>query len=131
MNEAPVRVQDEPRPDEDGGGQLTSRDVAGAGAATRSAGQSTERTPLFNREEAETFRSRWIAIQGQFVDEPRQAVQEADELVAETMQRLAQIFATEREGLESDWDRGGDVTTEDLRVTLQRYRSFFDRLLVV
>jgi len=129
MNEAPVRVQDEPRADHDG--ELTTRDVAGAGNASGSAAQPAERAPLFNHDEAETFRSRWIAIQGKFVDEPRQAVEEADQLVAETMKRLAEMFATEREGLESDWERGEDVSTEELRVTLQRYRSFFDRLLVV
>jgi hypothetical protein len=63
------------------------------------------------------------------VDEPRQTVAEADKLVASVMQRLAEGFANERSGLEKQWDRGDNVSTEDLRVALQRYRSFFDRLL--
>jgi hypothetical protein len=63
------------------------------------------------------------------VDEPRRTVEQADELVAQVMQRLAESFASERERLEGQWGRGEDVSTEDLRVALQRYRSFFQRLL--
>ena len=85
--------------------------------------------PLFAGEDAERFRSRWQEIQAGFVDEPRTAVQDADGLVAELMQRLAESFSNERSSLESQWDGDGDVSTEDLRVALQRYRSFFDRLL--
>jgi hypothetical protein len=67
------------------------------------------------------------ALQTSFVDEPRRAVEEGDTLVAELMQKLANSFAEERQSLEAQWDRGDDVSTEDL--LLQRYRSFFDRLL--
>jgi len=88
-------------------------------------------SPLFDDRETDTFRSRWNSIQTQFVDEPRRSVEQADELVATTMKRLAEIFASERENLERDWDRGEDISTEDLRIALQRYRSFFDRLLSV
>lgn len=88
-------------------------------------------TPLFEAGEAEGFRSRWMQVQTKFVDEPRRSVEEADQLVAGTMKRLAEVFAGERERLERDWDRGGDVSTEDLRLALQRYRSFFDRLLSI
>jgi hypothetical protein len=84
---------------------------------------------LFSREGAEDFRSRWSQIQTGFVDEPRRAVEQADALVAEVIKRLAENFADERSKLEAQWGRGGDVNTEDLRVALQRYRSFFDRLL--
>ena len=63
------------------------------------------------------------------MDEPRRAVEEADELVAQLMQRLAEGFAAERERLEQQWGRGEDISTEDLRVALQRYRAFFQRLL--
>ena len=66
-----------------------------------------------------------------FVDEPRQAVQQADSLVAGAMKRLAEMFAAERAKLEGQWDRGDDVSTEDLRLALRRYRSFFGRLLSV
>ena len=86
-------------------------------------------TQLLGNDEAGGFRERWLSIQVTFVDEPRQAVEEADSLVDELMQRLAQTFSQERENLESQWSRGDDVSTEDLRVGLQRYRSFFERLL--
>ena len=86
---------------------------------------------LFRETETSELSRRWSDIQASFVDQPRHAVGSADTLVAETMQRLAQTFAAARENLEKQWDRGEKVTTEDLRVTLQRYRAFFDRLLSV
>jgi hypothetical protein len=86
---------------------------------------------LFPGTEAETFHSRWSDIQAGFVDEPRRAVEQADSLVAEVMQRLAQVFADERGRLEGQWDRGEDTDTEALRQALRRYRSFFDRLLAL
>jgi len=85
--------------------------------------------PLFPGQESAELRQRWQAIQAAFVDEPRKAVEQADGLVASAMKRLAEVFASEREGLEAQWDRGDDVSTEDLRIALRRYRSFFDRLL--
>ena len=87
--------------------------------------------PLFPREELEGLRTRWKEIQTAFVDEPRKAVEQADGLVASAMKRLAEVFSQERSGLEQQWDRGDNVSTEDLRVALQRYRTFFDRLLSV
>ena len=89
------------------------------------------RSPLLEEEATVEVRGRWEKIQGGFVDEPRRAVEEADTLVAELMQRLADSFAEERKGLEGQWDRGDEVSTEELRIALQRYRSFFDRLLSV
>ena len=89
----------------------------------------SESMPLFSASEMADFRSQWSKVQTGFVDEPRQTVAEADKLVASVMQRLAEGFANERSGLEKQWDRGDNVSTEDLRVALQRYRSFFDRLL--
>ena len=86
---------------------------------------------LFAGNEAQQFRGRWSDIQAGFVDEPRRAVEQADSLVAEAMQRLAQVFADERTRLEQQWDRGGETNTEELRLALRRYRSFFDRLLMV
>ncbi|MBV8630858.1 MAG: hypothetical protein JOZ83_08045 [Silvibacterium sp.] len=85
--------------------------------------------PLFNDLEINDFRSRWGTVQTEFVDDPRRAVQEADQLVASVMQRLADGFAKERDSLEKQWDSGDNVSTEDLRVALQRYRAFFGRLL--
>ena len=87
------------------------------------------REPLFAREDSDRFRNQWQEIQGHFVDDPRRAVQEGDALVATLMQQLAETFADERSSLEQQWDREEDVSTEDLRIALQRYRSFFDRLL--
>jgi hypothetical protein len=88
-----------------------------------------ERPALFDEQAGQGFHTRWTDIQASFVDEPRKAVEQADELVAEVMQRLAQQFAQERSTLEQQWDRGGETDTEELRQALRRYRSFFDRLL--
>ncbi len=90
-----------------------------------------ETGPLFSSEEAKDLRARWDAIQVGFVDEPRRAVEQADNLVAGAMKRLAEIFAQERSNLEGQWDQGENVSTEDLRLALRRYRSFFSRLLSV
>ena len=84
---------------------------------------------LLEDHELQRILVQWKEIQAEFVDEPRKAVQEADALVAELMQRLAQTFASEREQLESRWSGGDDVPLEDLRQGLRRYRSFFERLL--
>jgi len=80
-------------------------------------------------DDASELDRQWQEIQTRFVDEPRRAVEDADALVAEVMRRLVQTFATERERLEGEWHAGDEVSTEDLRVALQRYRSFFQRLL--
>jgi hypothetical protein len=85
--------------------------------------------PLLPESQGQELQSRWEAIQVRFVDDPRNAVEEADALVASTMQQLADGFASAREDLEGQWSRGEDISTEDLRVALQRYRSFFRRLL--
>ncbi|MGH2587229.1 MAG: hypothetical protein ACRDJE_20125 [Dehalococcoidia bacterium] len=90
---------------------------------------STATGPLFAADEAERFRSHWTEIQTGFVDEPRRSVERADGLVADVIQRLAQVFARERDTLEQQWGKGDDVSTEDLRLALRRYRSFFERLL--
>jgi len=90
---------------------------------------ASEPMPLFSESEMGDFRSQWASIQTGFVDEPRQTVEDADKLVAKVMQQLAEGFASERSGLEKQWDRGDSVSTEDLRLALQRYRSFFDRLV--
>jgi hypothetical protein len=119
------------------GGGTTSRGVASTPAAQPpTADQTTGRdvdgervAPLFDEAATTDLRDRWTDVQAGFVDEPRSAVERADSLVAEVMQRLADSFATERKALEQQWSRGDDVSTEDLRVALRRYRSFFDRLL--
>ena len=98
---------------------------------TRAAAAQEPNMPLFASNDALDFRSRWEKIQIGFVDEPRKAVEQADELVASAIKRLADVFATERQKLEAEWDKADNVSTEDLRVALRCYRSFFDRLLSV
>jgi hypothetical protein len=127
-------------------GELTTADLASHGSAPKQpdgpklvkgqepevlnrAAAVSEPMPLFSESEMEDFRSQWSDLQNGFVDEPRRTVEGADKLVAAVMQRLAEGFANERSGLEKQWDRGDNVSTEDLRVALQRYRSFFGRLL--
>ena len=92
-------------------------------------GSAEPTVPLFAADEGERFRSRWTEVQTGFVDRPRESVEEADRLVTDLMQRLTAQFSEERSRLEAQWDRGDDASTEDLRVALTRYRSFFERLL--
>jgi len=87
-----------------------------------------ELAALFPPQVAQDFRNRWDAVQIGFVDDPRQAVQHADELVAQVMKSLAESFARQRSTIEGDVG-GNDASTENLRVALHRYRSFFQRLL--
>ena len=88
-------------------------------------------TSLLAEDIVQDLRARWNDIQTAFVDEPRRAVEDADSLVAEAIKRLAESFADARQRLEQDWSRGADVSTEELRQALQRYRAFFGRLLEV
>jgi hypothetical protein len=102
-----------------------------ASATSPAASDDAGRTPLFTDDRSSQFRSRWTDVQAGFVDEPRSAVEQADGLVAEVMQQLASTFAEERTRLDAEWERQGDVSTEELRQALRRYRSFFDRLLTL
>ena len=115
------------------GADVTGSQAQNVAAATSPAGSpepaSTNGAPLLSEELSTTFQRRWEEVQTRFVDEPRGAVEDADGLVANLMQQLAEGFAQERERLEAQWGRGEDISTEDLRVALQRYRSFFQRLL--
>ena len=115
--------------------RMTTSDLLGRNAEESDATDATvaeedsRNEPLLPSDQSERFTARWQEIQTSFVDEPRESVEQADTLVAELMQRLAASFADERTGLEAQWDRGDEVSTEDLRVALTRYRSFFERLL--
>ena len=125
-----IHTEDLARPSEAADRAVLDREpVTGHETFSRPAG--VERTVLFKDDESGQFRTRWTEVQSAFVDSPRSAVERADSLVAETMKRLAEMFSDERKKLEGQWDRGDNVTTEDLRVALQRYRAFFDRLLNV
>lgn len=128
-------------------GKLTTEAIAGAGAHDPQPEIVTEAQtplkpqdrrdgkadlePLFDGKVDQDFRDRWREIQTGFVDEPRHAVERADELVAELMQRLAQSFSEQRNNLEHQWDASDKVSTEELRVALTKYRSFFERLLSI
>ena len=90
-----------------------------------------ELEPLFEEEAARKFRSRWLTIQSKFVDDPRDSVKQADELVADIIKDVTMSFADRRIGLEKQWNSGENISTEDMRVTLKRYRSFFERLLTL
>jgi len=103
--------------------------AAQAAADAGTADTATKAGHLLAADDAAAFRARWTDVQHGFVDAPRQAVEQADGLVAELMQHLAKTFADERGRLEGQWDQGGDVSTEDLRAAFQRYRLFFERLL--
>jgi hypothetical protein len=112
--------------------RIDDREVERAREAGAPADVSTQRdTPLLANDVVDQLRGQWSDIQAGFVDEPRRAVERADGLVADAIKRLAESFANERAKLEGQWDGGGDVSTEDLRQALQRYRSFFSRLLSV
>jgi len=113
-----------------------SDDRSGAGNFGRKARRVSQSampidSALFPSNELQQLQNRWDKIQTDFVDQPRDAVREADHLVSSAMQRLADVFSTERAQLEQQWDRGDRVSTEDLRIALQRYRSFFQRVLSV
>jgi hypothetical protein len=131
--------------------RLSTRDMAAAAERNKPRGEETEDDataeerfaaseahpgdeepgPLLSAQEEGDLRSRWNTIQTGFVDEPRRAVEQADELVAEIMQRLAQSFSDQRSNLETQWEHSEKVSTEELRVALRHYRSFFDRLLSI
>jgi hypothetical protein len=124
--------------------QLTTKDIAAATAERKAEHQADHAaaaaaapvphepdSALFPEGEIEALRARWEGIQTGFVDEPKAAVTEADALVAQVISRLAEVFSHERTLLEQQWSRGDQVSTEDLRQALRRYRSFFARLLSV
>lgn len=110
-------------------GEATATGQSAHGSDAVAAEPAVEEEPLLGAEEAEVFRSRWQAIQAEFVDDPQDAVHGADALVAEVMQTLATSFSSHKEVLQGQWGRGEEVATEDLRLALQHYRSFFNRLL--
>jgi hypothetical protein len=91
--------------------------------------EKDELVPLFEGNAAEKFRTRWLAIQSKFVDDPSASVKDADDLVADVIQNITSNFADRRGSLERQWSGGGDTSTEDLRLALKQYRSFFERLL--
>jgi hypothetical protein len=101
---------------------------AGSDGGSRSAGEPRER--LVPADHAASYGSRWDEVKGMFVDEPRQAVARADALVGEVLDELETLFREQRRQIEQGLD-SDEASTEDLRLALRRYRSFFDRLLTI
>jgi glutathione S-transferase len=94
-------------------------------------GEDDASGPLLPQDFVQELRTRWDSVQAGFVDEPRTAVQHADELVASAIKRLTENFAEARNKLEAQWSRGDEVNTEELRVALKKYRTFFQKLMSV
>jgi hypothetical protein len=120
QNVTPIRTRREPEP----GAAESAADGRGEVAT-----QSPTHAALFPPGEVERFRTDWQLVQATFVDDPRTAIRQADELVSRTISRLGDVFGEERRKLEPRSEQGGDVSTEDLRLGLQHYRAFFERLL--
>jgi len=111
---------------------LTQAEPSGPGIdGSRRELQTPSQTALFADNELSDLRARWGEVQAGFVDDPRGCVHKADALVSDVVNQISTSFTDARSRLEQQWDRGEQATTEDLRVTLKRYRDFFDRLLAV
>jgi hypothetical protein len=132
-----MKPQELDTPEEPAEHRLSTADLAAANGTPGSSGPAMAKAeqepnlPLFAQNDTLDFRAHWEKIQIGFVDDPRTAVASADELVASAIKRLAEVFATERQKLEAEWDKTDNVSTEDFRIALRRYRSFFNRLLSV
>jgi len=112
-------------------GQSEMEQMAEVGTdETKTSTRDEDFAPLFENAEAEEFRSHWLEIQSRFVDDPGASVKDADELVANVIKSITRSFADKRISLESQWNSGeNNISTEDMRVAIKRYRSFFNRLL--
>jgi len=100
-------------------------------AAPSNTAMEEELAPLFESDDAKKFRSRWLVIQSKFVDDPSAAVKEADDLVSDVIKSVTMNFSNRRIALEKQWNAEENTSTEDLRMAIKRYRSFFDRLLTL
>jgi hypothetical protein len=108
-------------------GQMSSGQTSSGQTAQPDAGQ---RERLVPEDRAASYGARWDAVKGSFVDEPREAVAQADALVGELLDELETLFHEQRRSIEQGLD-ADETSTEDLRLALRRYRSFFERLLAV
>ncbi|MFJ9818568.1 hypothetical protein ACIRU3_25580 [Streptomyces sp. NPDC101151] len=139
--ESTASAETERRPGDESAG-VTDADAAASDSTTADSAatdaSATEDVPgssdgeapqLLTDDEERGYRDRWQKIQSKFVDDPRDAVHDADALVADVMQTLAATFAQHKKDLEGQWSQGERVSTEELRGALRRYRSFFNRLL--
>ena len=136
-HEAAARHDEREAADESRGASVARPHTTAPSAVSEAAGPAggtaaaagTGHTALVPDEQRRRLNSRWDDIQAGFIDNPRESVAKADALVRDATNALHDLFERDRRQLEGVWDRGENVSTEDLRVTLQRYRSFFERLL--
>ena len=112
-------------------GQVVDEQAEKPRASTSSTADEEDFASLFSNNEADKFRTQWLEIQSRFVDDPGVAVKDADDLVADVIKNITRTFSDKRLGLENQWKRGDRISTEDLRVAMKRYRSFFNRLLTL
>ena len=89
-----------------------------------------EAGPVFAPESAQSFRVRWSSIQAGFIDDPRNAVQDADRFVADVVQSFTAGVEARRRALTSAWEQDGHSGTEELRLTMRQYRALVDRILL-
>lgn len=124
---APDDLDPRPVPETRAPNDMEQRSMPQQRVPGRSEDESLE--PLFSHDSARNFRASWDAVQIGFVDDPKQAVRQADQLVRQVLDDLSQTFSSERNALDGGTDAGDQVSTENLRLALRRYRSFFQRLL--
>jgi hypothetical protein len=114
--------------------EYTENNFEGGDVKTRpiiTPSRSEEDTSYIQNDAKAEMNTRWQEVQTEFVDDPRKSVAHAHQLVSDAVQRIVDTFTDERNQLERQWSEGEDVSTEDLRVCLQRYREFFTRLLPI
>jgi hypothetical protein len=109
----------------------TRQEAKDLAEADREVAEEESNSPLFPTHQCATLEKEWQAIQAKFVDAPRDCVQQADALVTKTIDILSSSFGEMRSSMERTWEKDGDVSTEELRLALQNYRSFFRRLLSI
>jgi hypothetical protein len=124
----PMDEQEEPVIEEVIAEEVTLRQMPGARSQ---AGEEDDGVPFWGNGQVDDLRSQWTDIQTGFVDDPRKAVQQADQLLETTLHSLTDNFNNRRSALQRDWERNKDLSTEDLRVAMKRYRSFLEGLLTL
>ena len=131
MNVDVVDTTDEPVENEQSVEERVPENDARRATATPADTMEDELAPLFEGDEAKKFRSRWLAIQSKFVDDPSASVKQADDLVSDVIKSVTMNFSNRRIALEKQWNGEENTSTEEMRMAIKRYRSFFDRLLTL
>jgi hypothetical protein len=71
--------------------------------------------------------ARWHEILAMFVDDPRSSVELAAGLVDDSAEALVTFVQERQHALLSAW-QGDDAGTEEMRIALQQYRTFWNRI---